>query len=94
MSPLLEADLRGVPATCLLVPEFDINRDKAFAYASRLEAAGVEVELRHYHLPWVASMAGYITAGCRPSMTGLSAAPNAGVILTLPKAPSGARAEH
>ena len=75
MSPLLEADLRGVPATCLLVPEFDINRDEVFVYASRLQAAGVDVEVRHYpHLPHgFASMAGYITAGCRALDDGAAA---------------------
>lgn len=75
MSPLLEADLRGVPPTCLLVPEFDMNRDEAFEYASRLQAAGVEAELRHYpQLPHgFASMAGHITAGCRALDEGAAA---------------------
>lgn len=44
-APLLAADLAGLPCTTLVIPEFDPLRDEGLAYAERLRAAAVEVEV-------------------------------------------------
>ncbi len=72
-SPLLTADLSGVAPACLQIPEFDINRDSAFEYARRLNAAGVSVETLHYPslAHGFASMAGVIGEGRRALADGV-----------------------
>ena len=44
-APLLATDLAGVPATTIVVPEFDPLRDEGLAYADRLRGADVDVEV-------------------------------------------------
>lgn len=44
-APLRAADLTGMPATTIVVAEFDPLRDEGLAYADRLRAAGVDVEV-------------------------------------------------
>jgi len=41
LSPLLGADLRGLPPAFIAVPGFDLLRDEALEYARRLREAGV-----------------------------------------------------
>jgi acetyl esterase len=45
VSPLMSNDLKGVPATIMVVAECDALRDEAVAYAGLLEHFGVQVEL-------------------------------------------------
>ena len=44
-APLLAPDLAGLPGTTIVVPEFDPLRDEGLAYADRLRAAGVDVQV-------------------------------------------------
>jgi acetyl esterase len=45
VSPLLAEDLSGLPRAYIAVAGFDPLRDEAIAYARKLEAAGVDVDL-------------------------------------------------
>ena len=48
LSPLAADDVSGAAPATIVLAEFDPLRDEGVAYARKLEAAGVEVELREY----------------------------------------------
>jgi acetyl esterase len=48
VSPLLAADLRGLPPTVITVAECDPLRDQGEAYATRLQEAGVPTRMRRW----------------------------------------------
>ena len=51
-APLMADDLSGLPATHIVVEEFDVVRDDGLLYAKRLKDAGVETSVHHgqgYH---------------------------------------------
>ncbi|EXF96062.1 esterase [Pseudomonas fluorescens HK44] len=47
-SPLLAADLSGLPPTLLITAEHDVLCDEGLAYALKLQAAGIEVQWRQF----------------------------------------------
>ena len=63
-SPVRDRNLRGLPPSTIFSAGFDPLRDENRAYASALEAAGVQVELREWHdqIHGFASMLGAIDA--------------------------------
>lgn len=65
VSPLLEADLTGLPPALVLTAGFDPLRDEAHAYAGRLQAAGVAVDYRCFEttIHGFLSMPDWIKAG-------------------------------
>jgi acetyl esterase/lipase len=47
-APLMQKDLRDMPATFISTCQFDVLRDEGYLYASRLVKQGIPVTYRHY----------------------------------------------
>lgn len=47
-SPFRAESLAGLPPALVVIPEYDLLRDDAMAYAGRLREAGVSTEIAHY----------------------------------------------
>ena len=63
--PMLADSLEGLPPAHVVVAQYDVLHDEGVAYAERLRAAGVPVELREHEgmLHGFMAMAGVIDAG-------------------------------
>ena len=47
-APAAETDLQGLPATYMLLAEYDVLRDEGKIFADRLAESGVPVEMKQY----------------------------------------------
>ena len=66
-SPLQQDNFAGMPATWILTAEFDVLRDEAEAYASKLKIAGVKTDMERWRgqIHGFVHLAGYFDEGLR-----------------------------